>query len=233
METIICPNPSCGNDIPADAVNCPICGTDISLAKIEYCTARIKQNPKDVEAFLYRAAAYAARGELDRAIADLNYAIKLDPSNAEAYSLRGGVLVEKKDHQGAVFDLNHAIKLKPDDEDSYFYRGLAYSGLEDAKSALADFNQVLRMNPSNTDAYMQRAIIFESQGKLGKAIADMKKALEVTTDPYQRTTIENLLKEEKQFQSKGRQRQAGGCLTALLQGLWEMVVSIFRAVLKG
>ncbi|HPC93216.1 MAG TPA: tetratricopeptide repeat protein [Myxococcota bacterium] len=233
MKTDICPNPSCGNEIPADAVTCPICGTDISLAKIEYCTARIKQNPKDVDAFLYRASAYVVRDELDRAIADLNYAIKLDPSNAEAYSLRGTALVEKEDYQGAVFDLNHAIKLKPDGADFYFYRGLAYRGLEDAKSALADFNQVLRMNPNNSDAYMQRAIIFESQGKLGKAIADMKKALEVTTDPYQRTTIENLLREEKQFQSKGRQRQAGGCLMALLQGLWEMVVSIFRAVLKG
>src|SRR5437879_5041478 len=106
METITCPNPDCGAEISADVMKCPVCGTDLNLAMIARATEEIKKNPTDAKNFMGRGYAYAANGDHERAIADLDYAIKLDPNMADAYAIRGMKRLEMGDHRAAIFDFN-------------------------------------------------------------------------------------------------------------------------------
>jgi tetratricopeptide (TPR) repeat protein len=233
METINCPNPDCNAEISSDVEKCPVCGTDIGLAMIALATEKIKENPKDAEGYVARGYVYASRGDHERALADLDYAIKLDPQNTAAYAIRGMKRVEMGNHQAAIADLNYAIKLEPAEADHYYYRGMAYAALKDIKSATADFDQVVRSNPKRTDVYMQRAMLYDDQGNTGRAIAELEKALQMTTEPYERTQIEDMLTKVRQFQSKKRQAQAGGFLMALLRGLGSLVVGIVKAVFRN
>jgi len=52
---------------------------------ITACSRLIKRNPKDAAAFNNRGIAYKAKGDLDRAIADLNEAIRLSPDRARPF----------------------------------------------------------------------------------------------------------------------------------------------------
>src|SRR5689334_10179029 len=60
-----------------------------------------------------RGAAYRAKGDNERAVADLNEAIRLDPKLAMAYNNRGAYYNEQGDNDRAIADYNQAIRLDP------------------------------------------------------------------------------------------------------------------------
>lgn len=66
-------------------------------------------------AFSYRLRAdeYIKRGDINRAMADLEQAIRLDPSDDLAYSKRAELHLKKGDRDHAVADLVKALKLDP------------------------------------------------------------------------------------------------------------------------
>ena len=60
-----------------------------------------------------RAAAYHAKGDNDRAMADLSEAIRLDPKLAMARNNRGAAYNEQGDNDRAIADYNEAIRIDP------------------------------------------------------------------------------------------------------------------------
>jgi tetratricopeptide (TPR) repeat protein len=65
--------------------------------------------------FINRAGSYAAAGQYDRAIADLDRAIQLNPNSGAAFSLRGTVYYAEGQYEFAIKDLEQAIRLNPND----------------------------------------------------------------------------------------------------------------------
>jgi tetratricopeptide (TPR) repeat protein len=231
--TFTCPNPDCGAEIPTDVEKCPVCGTDLYMAMIEHATEEIKKNPKDATNYMARGYAYGAKGDNERAIADLDYAIRLDPKFADAYTLRGSNRIDMGDHRAAIADLNYAIKLAPNEADAYFYRGVAYSSIKETKSAMADFEQALRLAPNHINTYIQRAMLFDDQGNTSRAIGELERALQIATDPYERTQIEDMLGKLREFRGQIRRKQAGNIFVAILSGLWRATIAFIRAVTRG
>jgi cytochrome c-type biogenesis protein CcmH/NrfG len=70
-------------------------------------------NPKNLETFLHRGAAYASRGDNDLAIADYSEAIRLDPQYADAFYRRGVIYAFKGENRLAIADYSQAIRLDP------------------------------------------------------------------------------------------------------------------------
>ncbi len=85
---------------------------DDNLA-IQGCSEIIGQNPKNATAYYKRGAAFARRGDTDRAIADYSKAIEIKPTYGAAYNSRGLAYVSKGDYTRAVADVTKAGELTP------------------------------------------------------------------------------------------------------------------------
>ena len=70
--------------------------------------------PDRIKALLARAAVFARKDQLDRAIADDDAALKLDPTLADTFNERGELWWKKGDRPKALADFAAAIKLNPD-----------------------------------------------------------------------------------------------------------------------
>ena len=71
----------------------------------------IRFDPKDADAYLGRAGAYARLHDMDHAMADYSEAIRLKPSNPEAYLLRGKAYESMGDKERANADFAMAKQL--------------------------------------------------------------------------------------------------------------------------
>jgi tetratricopeptide (TPR) repeat protein len=91
-----------------------------------------------------RGAAYAAKGDLDHAIADFDDAIRLDPKFAGAYFNRGSAYQVKGDLDRAIADFNEAIRLDPKLTAACYRRGKAYADQGDLDRGLADLKACLQ-----------------------------------------------------------------------------------------
>lgn len=83
--------------------------------RVRSCTVLIKSGreaPKNLAAaYSNRGNAYAAKGDLDRAIADHSAAIRINTDFANAYLNRGSAYFRKGDFDRAIADGNEAIRL--------------------------------------------------------------------------------------------------------------------------
>jgi hypothetical protein len=96
-----------------------------------------------VPAYVGRAIAYRAKGELDRSISDYDQAISLDPKYVHAYNNRGTVYRQKGELDRAIADFDQAIRLDPTYTAAYTNRGRTFEQKGDSERARADFNAAL------------------------------------------------------------------------------------------
>jgi tetratricopeptide (TPR) repeat protein len=94
--------------------------------------------------YVNRGAAYAGKGDLDRAIADFDDAIRRDPKFAGAYFNRGSAYQVKGDLDRAIADFNEAIRLDPKLTAACYRRGKAYADQGDLDRGLADLKACLQ-----------------------------------------------------------------------------------------
>src|SRR5262249_1634991 len=71
---------------------------------IAFFTDRIRLDNKDALAFAHRGRAWQERGDLERALRDLNEAVRLNPNNPAWLRGRGFVYDELKDYDQAIRD---------------------------------------------------------------------------------------------------------------------------------
>jgi tetratricopeptide (TPR) repeat protein len=72
--------------------------------------------PDRIRALTARAAAYARKDQLERAISDYDAALRLDPAVAEIFNARGELWLRKGDRPRALADFEAAMKLDPQHE---------------------------------------------------------------------------------------------------------------------
>jgi len=83
-----------------------LCGAQIDNEKAT-------QNDR-VRALIARAAAFARKDQIERAIADYDAVLNLDPKRADTFNARGELWWKKGDRPRALTDFAAAIKLDPD-----------------------------------------------------------------------------------------------------------------------
>ena len=165
---------SAAADNPCDSAQDP-------EASIIACTQGIKSGKwkgRDLAAYYNnRAAAYRAKGDSDRAMADLNEAIRLDPKLAMAFNNRGAAYNERGDNDRAIADYNEAIRLDPRLAMAFSNRGNAFSDKDDYDRAIADQTEAIRLDPAFARAFQNRGSAYHDKGDNDRAIADYNEAI--------------------------------------------------------
>jgi tetratricopeptide (TPR) repeat protein len=116
----------------------------INSATSEETTAAV---PLPATASSYRDSAidWSRKGDLDRAIADLERAIELAPDDAKAYRHRGNAFGLKGDVDRALADYDRALRIDPNDAAIFHDRGLMWQRNKELDKALADLDRAVRM----------------------------------------------------------------------------------------
>ena len=91
--------------------------------------------PTAAEGFARRAAAFAARRDFNRALADMNHACEMEPGNARYLLQRARVLLALSKGSLALADLNDAARLDPTDVDVRLVRARVHLAMNNATGA--------------------------------------------------------------------------------------------------
>jgi lipoprotein NlpI len=121
---------------------------------------------------LGRAHAFAAAGNGDRAIADLDEAIRLDPTLADAFIGRGTLLHQRGDETWALADLNEAVRLAPASAVAHSMLGDILQAQRNSDGAIAEYDTAIGLDPRLADAYLGRGVATATKGDNLRAIAD-------------------------------------------------------------
>jgi tetratricopeptide (TPR) repeat protein len=99
-------------------------------------------------AYLFRANAMRAKGNIDGAISDYGQAIELVPNFALAYRNRGALYVTLGDPARAIADLDNAVRLDPRDASALYARGLAKRKNGDQSGGDIDVAAAEKLDPA-------------------------------------------------------------------------------------
>jgi tetratricopeptide (TPR) repeat protein/predicted aspartyl protease len=157
-------------DVPhaTPAAGAPTTGASTPSAAAPSATP-IADTPRDAAQFMQRGTAYAARGELHRALADLTQACTLSPGNADDLYQRG--LVRWRLGQGplALADFDAALKSAPDDYRIRLAR--AELRLPRVHAAVeSDLDAVDRLAPPEANLRIRLAALYDQIGEYAGAV---------------------------------------------------------------
>jgi len=100
-----------------------------------------------------RGAAWAAKGEYERASADFTYALQLKPHDSWTRAERCGARVLLGDPGTAISDCDQALELAPRIARDWSHRGLARCIKGDFAGAIADFDRAIKLDPGRAEFY--------------------------------------------------------------------------------
>lgn len=167
---------------------------------VDACTRRIEKNPKDVSAYMERAATYGSiLAFCQKAIADYTTVIKLDPNNAEAYDSRGKAYAWLNSNNEAIADFTKAIALvfaartkKDRAEDDvvnlyscYCDRGDAFFQERHYSKAIQDYKLAVIVSPTDNIAYNKLADCYSVLGQHAQAIEKYTNAIQWNKETWE------------------------------------------------
>lgn len=180
---------------PAPAYAKPAAGTKLTEAdlrlcmgvdgssydeQISACTKIIKSGkvkpPHHGDYYATRGSAYFAKGEVDKALADLNTAIGIRNA-AEFRFERALIHMSRKNFDAAKADLTEVTKQKPAFAPAYFMRGLIAYASADYQEALAHFESAIQHRPTYFQAFYARGVTKKKLGDEAGSKKDVAQAI--------------------------------------------------------
>jgi tetratricopeptide (TPR) repeat protein len=96
----------------------------------------IEIQPKNSEAYFWRARTFIRLEQYDKAIADLKTVVNLNPRYSPAYDNLGWLFMRRNDYDQSLSNLNKSIELKPDNGWAHYMRGRVFFNKGDFQKAL-------------------------------------------------------------------------------------------------
>ncbi len=142
-------------------------------------TQRIITSEKD---YFEQLVEKAQQGNIQQALADINWILTADPKDGKAYCCRGIVRAKQGQYQEALSDFNQALLLNFQQAIVYRNRGHARLQLGDHPGAVADFNHALQLEPEQAQNYVSRGMAYHKMGHVMGAVEDYGEALRLKPD---------------------------------------------------
>jgi protein O-mannosyl-transferase len=142
---------------------------------------------------------FLRRGELDKAISQLQTALTIRSRNTEThYSLGaaliqsnlGNALARKQLWDEAIDHLQEAVRLRPDYADAYFNLGSVLFRKGQIDQAIAQWQKALAIRPHDAEAHRNVASALRKQGNVKEAISEYEQALNIV--PEDSVALNNL-----------------------------------------
>lgn len=153
--------------------------------KIELLTQVIALEPKNFDAYFYRAIAKNNLGDYYGAILDYSKIIIYKP-DADSYYNRGNSKYNLQDYIGAKYDYESALKLDPQFIDALYNLASTKYYLEDYLGSITDLSTIINSTSTNYRVYTQRANALLALKKYKLALQDFSLAILInpSTDTY-------------------------------------------------
>jgi tetratricopeptide (TPR) repeat protein len=135
------------------------------------------ETPKDASGFARRGAAWLAREQYDRALADDDKAIQLEPSSADYLFQRAQVHVKREKPDLARVDLDRVLKLKPVHLQALMLRGQLLLDDHDLEGAHADLAAAWKAGNDDPALGMRIAMLYEDKNQFGDSVASFDRWL--------------------------------------------------------
>lgn len=158
--------------------------------RIDGCTDRIRQFPRDATAFFNRGAAYLSKGEYDLAIADYTAVIQIDPAYSPAYYYRGIANESRELDDQAIADFSKAVELNPRNGRAFAARARVYLKTGRYAPALRDAERAVSLDPYDEASREARAHAYEALGHIREAVADYRRLL--SGNPSMKSALDGL-----------------------------------------
>jgi tetratricopeptide (TPR) repeat protein/transglutaminase-like putative cysteine protease len=127
--------------------------------------------PTDAAGYQLRAAAYLAKDDYAKAIADLTSAMKLDPAASRYVYDRGAAHFENHQDDLALADFDHAIALNPKDELALEARAQVYLFRGDLAGAGRDFEAAAAASGGDPKVLQREALAYDSASRFEQEVA--------------------------------------------------------------
>jgi lipoprotein NlpI/V8-like Glu-specific endopeptidase len=149
---------------------------------IDAFTRLLKDFPRSPDVLLYRAFAYRAQKQNDKAIADLTATLSAQPGSAVAVSARGEAYRDNHEDDLALADFSKAIALNPQSGDILRDRGFLYHAMARVDLARADFKRALEIDKTDVEAANGLALCDLSGGHPELAIDSFTTVIKMAPD---------------------------------------------------
>lgn len=146
-------------------------------ACLELCEAVLNQDRINLPAHLYRGVAASQLGQLDRAVADLQYVLERDAGNLRAALFLGQALRRDQQFAAAVDVLRPLAGHHGLGQPARFELALSLDRLGEDEAAIDTYRALLANDPRHADAAANLAALLERTDRLDEALAWVDRAL--------------------------------------------------------
>jgi protein O-mannosyl-transferase len=167
----------------------------------------LRRNPDCFMAHNNLAEILYQKGQVDKAIAELQLAVAAKPDAAKAHYNLGNFLLHRGRRDEAVAELQKALAIEPRDVVAINCLGTAYMQQGDPDAALAQFRRSMEIRPDNATAWRSLGEAFLQLGRLDEAIPALQKSGALLPDPGTFGSLGNALLQQ------GRVDEAAAALT--------------------
>jgi len=144
--------------------------------KVSLLTQVIALEPKNLDAYFFRAIAKNDLGDYRGAIVDYSKIIVEEP-DADTYFNRGNSRYSLKDFKGAKEDYAKAFMLDKNFIDALYSLACVKLDLEEYENAIEDFTSVIKQVPDNYNTYILRASAYKAIEQFTNALKDYSMAI--------------------------------------------------------
>jgi predicted Zn-dependent protease len=103
------------------------------------------------------------KGNVDRAIENMQQALKLDPDSVYLKRELAGFWLMKKDTTSALKLLDDVLISHPDDIESLILAGRIHQNINQPKAAMDAYSRVIALDPSQQNVYLQLGGMYMEQ----------------------------------------------------------------------
>lgn len=158
---------------------------------LEIIEKQIIENPESSNGYAKRSYYYAERGELDKALEDINRALIINPNvaylnytKAELLFNKAGATLNALLYDQSEIYINNTIKQDSVYVDAYILKARINIIRKNAENALDDINNALRISPTLSEPYSLRGFIYQRLGNNILAQTSYQTALEMDANNY-------------------------------------------------